>query len=291
MCSSDLTGKLVTGATRGSADVLDAGKPIALRSAPPMSWGVPKDGLRGALRIIGELRTGGQAKADLWVWNASTDVVKFSWTEHPDVGLALMTTDGSYTAREAHMTRGKTKFQLHFLALPAGQAVKLKEFTIRLGSPPPDGPIGIVSLPLTPGDWTLQAKWTDTLHLIEGVKEWRGELSTPELKLKVTPEGATVAEPAAVKSKWPPVRQKTEVPAKKDETPAADEQGLRHKEKLQGSWQVVEAHVGGTHAPRESSEEQVWTFTRDKHLPQLRSRGRTSTTLKSYFDEENRTEC
>ncbi len=35
-------------------------------------------------------------------------------------------------------------------------------------------------------------------------------------------------------------------------------------EQLQGSWQVVEAHVGGTHAPRESSEEQVWTFTRDK---------------------------
>jgi uncharacterized protein (TIGR03067 family) len=55
-----------------------------------------------------------------------------------------------------------------------------------------------------------------------------------------------------------------EVPAKHDETLAADEQARRHKEQLQGSWQVVEADIGGTHAPRERSKEQVWTFVRDK---------------------------
>ncbi|MCY2964442.1 MAG: hypothetical protein NT069_12545, partial [Planctomycetota bacterium] len=202
------TGKLVTGATRGSADVLATGKPIELRSAPPMSWGLPKDGLRGALRIIGELRTGKEAKAELWVRNSSAETVKFSWTHHPDVGLAIVPTNGSGPGREAHMTRGKTEFQLHFLALPAGQAVKLKEFTIRLGRPPTDGPIGVVSLELTPGDWTLQAKWTDTLHIIEAAMEWRGALNTAEIELKVTSEGATVVEapkqiPESLKSAVP----------------------------------------------------------------------------------------
>jgi hypothetical protein len=186
------TGKLVTGATRSSADVLEAGKPIDLRSAPSMSWGEPTDGLRGAVRIIGELGTGKESKAELWVHNSSSETVKFSWTHHADVGLAIVPTNGSGSGREAHMTRGKTEFQLQFLTLTPGQAVKLKEFTIRLGSPPTDGPIGIVSLALTPGDWILQAKWTDTLHIIEAAKEWRGELKTGEIKLKVTPEGATV---------------------------------------------------------------------------------------------------
>jgi beta-lactamase regulating signal transducer with metallopeptidase domain len=204
------TGKLVTGATRGSADVLEAGKPIELRSAPPMSWGMPKDGLRGACRIIGEMPTGGQAKAELWVWNASVDVVKLSWTERADIGLAVMIADGTNPAREAPVTRDKKDFQLHYLVLPAGQAVKLKEFAVRLGSPPNDAPVGTVSLPLTPGEWTLQAKWSDSRHIVDAAPEWHGVLDTGELKLKVTPEGATVAEAAAVKAKWPPVRQKTE---------------------------------------------------------------------------------
>ncbi len=213
------TGKLVTGATRGSADVLEAGKPIELRSAPPMSWGAPKDGLRGAVRIIGELRTSKEAKAELWVHNSSSETVKFSWTHHADVGLAIVPTDGSGSGREAHMTRGKTEFKLQSLALPAGQAVKLKEFTIRLGSPPTDGPVGIVSLELRPGDWTLQAKWTDTLHMIEAAPEWRGELKTGEIKLKVTPEGATVVET--------PTKNAQSLKPAAPATPALNRQGVK----------------------------------------------------------------
>ncbi|MFO0818275.1 MAG: hypothetical protein U1A77_10065 [Pirellulales bacterium] len=213
------TGKLVTGATRGSADVLEAGKPIELRSAPPMSWGAPKDGLRGAVRIMGDLRTGKEAKAELWVHNSSSETVKFSWTHHADVGLAIVPTDGSGHGREAHMTRGKTQFSLHLLALTPGQAVKLKEFTLRLGSPPTDGPIGIVSLELRPGDWTLQAKWTGTLHIIEAAKEWRGELKTGEIKLKMTSEGATVVEAPKKNMESP----KPAAPA----TPALNPQGVK----------------------------------------------------------------
>ncbi|MHB9081088.1 MAG: M56 family metallopeptidase [Pirellulaceae bacterium] len=180
------------------------GEPIDGKSAPQMSWGEAKEGLSAALRIVGELRTGGEAKGELWVRNSSTATVKFSWTHHADVGLAVMTTDGSAPAREAHMTRGKTQFQLMFLPLPAGQVVKLKEFTVRLDTPPTEGPIGIVSLPLTAGDWTLQAEWSDTLHMIETVPEWRGVLSTAEMKLKVTPEGAIVAAPEGVKGNAEP---------------------------------------------------------------------------------------
>ena len=180
------------------------GEPVDGKSAPQMSWGEAKEGLSAALRIVGELRTGGEAKAELWVRNSSPATVKFSWTHHADIGLAVMTTGGSVPAREAHMTRGKTQFQLKFLPLPAGQVVKLKEFTIRLGTPPTEGPIGIVSLPLTPGDWTLQAKWSDTLHMIEAVPEWRGELSTAVMKLQVTPEGATGAAPEGVKGNAEP---------------------------------------------------------------------------------------
>ena len=180
------------------------GEPVDGKSAPQMSWGESKEGLSAALRIVGELRTGGEAKAELWVRNSSAATVKFSWTHHADVGLAVMTSDGSAPAREAHMTRGKTQFQLMYMPLPAGQVVKLKEFTIRLGTLPTEGPIGIVSLPLTPGDWTLQANWSDTLHMIEAVPEWRGVLSTALMRLKVTPEGATVAAPEGAKGNAEP---------------------------------------------------------------------------------------
>lgn len=232
------TGTLVTGATRCSADMLEAGTPIELRSAPPMSWGVPKDGLSGAMRIIGELSPGQEAKAELWVQNSSEETVKFSWTTRADVGLSIVPNNGSGTAREAHMTRDKLDFQLHFQPLPPGHAVKLKEFTIRLASPPTDGRVGIVSLELTPGDWTLQANWTDTLFMIEAAQEWRGELKTGEIKLNVTPEGATVVEvpkqiPESVKSAAPatpaspaaldPTREhpKTET-SNNDDTPSAE---------------------------------------------------------------------
>jgi hypothetical protein len=180
------------------------GEPVDGKSAPQISWGESKEGLSAALRIVGELRTGGEAKAELWVRNSSAATVKFSWTHHADVGLAVMTSDGSVPAREAHMTRGKTQFQLMYMPLPAGQVVKLKEFIIRLGTPPTEGPIGIVSLPLTPGDWTLQANWSDTLHMIEAVPEWRGVLSTALMRLKVTPEGATVAVPESAKGNAEP---------------------------------------------------------------------------------------
>ena len=203
------TGKLETGATRGSADMLGAGKPIDLRSAPPMTWGVPKDGLRGAWRIIDELRTGEEAKAELWVWNASISEVKLSWTERTDIGLGIMMSGGTIPTREESVTRDKKDFQMHYLVLPAGQAVKLKEFAVRLGGAPKDVPAGTFSLPLTPGDWTLQAKWSDSRHIV-APQEWHGVLVSGELKLKVTAEGATVAAAAAVKAKWPPVRQKTE---------------------------------------------------------------------------------
>ena len=166
------------------------GEPVDGISAPQMSWGEEKEGLSTALRIVGELRTGGEAKAELWVrkFQHSNGEVLLDAQRRRE-GCAVMTTRRVvHPARKAHMTRGKTQFQLMYLPLPAGQAVKLKEFTIRLGTPPTEGPIGIVSLPLTPGDWTLHANWSDTLHMIEAVPEWRGMLSTALMRLKVTPE-------------------------------------------------------------------------------------------------------
>ena len=190
------------------------GKPVDGNSSPQLAWGREKDGFSCAMRIIGELSADGDAAAELWVRNSGGSTVSFSWSDRPDIGLAIKTTDGSVPPREAHMTKGKRDFSLKYLRLPAGQVVKLKDFTIRLGTPPTDGPVGIVSLPLPPGDWTLVAEWFDTKFMIESVPEWRGVLTTAELKLKVTPEGATVATAEAVKGSAGPAASQAPKPEK-----------------------------------------------------------------------------
>lgn len=68
------------------------------------------------------------------------------------------------------------------MLLPAGNIVKLKELTMKLGAKK-DGER--VNLDLSPGDYKLRAVWSDTTSMVAPEGEWTGTLTTGEMDIMV----------------------------------------------------------------------------------------------------------
>ncbi len=192
------TGKLTTGETRGSADVPPpkSGVPLAEQTWPMPPWGAEKDGLSAGIRIIGEARIGGEVKAELWVRNSGTKDVTFSQCPRADFGLHVVTQDKDGKEHSADITQFHGYPVLTRLLLPAGNIVKLKEFTIKLGAKK-DGER--VNLDLPPGEYKLRAVWSDSTSRVAPEGEWTGKLTTGDVdfKLAAANKGADAGKPAA----------------------------------------------------------------------------------------------
>jgi hypothetical protein len=177
-----------------------SGVPLAEQTWPMPPWGAEKGGLSAGIRIIGDARTGGEVKVELWVRNSGAKDVTFSQCARADVGLSVVAKDKDGKEHSAEITqfRGRPIFS-HWL-LPPGHIVKVKEFTSKLGSKKNDErERGSVSLDLPPGDYKLRAKWSDSHALVTHAGDWTGELTTGEVDLKIAAAdgGADAAKPAA----------------------------------------------------------------------------------------------
>lgn len=177
-----------------------SGVPLAEQTWPMPPWGAEKGGLSAGIRVIDDARIGGEVKAELWVRNSGAKDVTFSQCHRADVGLSVVAKDKDGKEHSADITqfRGLPIFS-HWL-LPPGHIVKVKEFTLKLGSRKNDElERGWVSLDLPPGDYKLRVKWSDSHALMTHAGDWTGELTTDEVDLKIAAAnaGADAGKPAA----------------------------------------------------------------------------------------------
>jgi hypothetical protein len=171
----------------------------------PMSWGEEKSGLSTGLRIIGDARVGGEVRVELWVRNSDEKDLKFSKCHRADVGLHVVANDKEGKEHYADITQFRGYPVFSHLLLPPGHIVKVKEFSVKIGSKKNDElESGWVSLDLTPGDYMLRAKWTDTTSGAAHEGEWTGDLTAGEVDLKIIePDVVAMSQPDVIPVRAP----------------------------------------------------------------------------------------
>ena len=150
-----------------------------------VEWsGVDTQGLRLGIHIQDNAvwRVGGEVKAEVWVRNAGETDEKFSHSPRADVGLSIIAKGADGKEHFADITQFRGKPAYTHMLLPAGNVVKLKEFTIKLGVKN-EGERVNLDLPL--GDYKLRAKLTDTTSHVVPEGEWTGDLTTGDADFKL----------------------------------------------------------------------------------------------------------